>query len=291
MPYFCPEKNCETFDCPISAVPGKIRDIPEGSLVGCLSCATTFHYEDYSGEVNYQAGTMQRHDVQLPAKPRKPTNYNQRRIDEINLLKASNSLTSVLDFGLGAGEFVKVARSNGLEVSAFEIDNTVLESANYKGIPLFRTFEEIPKEQFDLVTLFHVIEHVSNPVKMLSEVHSALKKNGGVLIIETPNSRDALISRWQVQGYLEWTYWSHHPILYSLSSLMSVVQNNGFRVKSIKYVQRYSLDNHLGWMIEGKPGGHLKQNFNIPEDLKIEYDKFLAEEGQSDTLFLVAENI
>jgi hypothetical protein len=44
-------------------------------------------------------------------------------------------------------------------------------------------------------------------------------------------------------------------------------------------------------MIEGKPGGHLKQNFNIPEDLKIEYDKFLAEEGQSDTLFLVAEKI
>jgi 2-polyprenyl-3-methyl-5-hydroxy-6-metoxy-1,4-benzoquinol methylase len=287
--HFCPEKNYQSFDCAISAVPGKIRDIPDGSLVGCLSCATTFHYEDYSCDVNYQAGTMHRHNAELPVKPSKPTNYNQRRMDEINLLKADNSLTSILDFGSGAGEFAKVAKSNGFEVSAFEVDNSVLGSANYSGIPLFQTFEDIPKEKFDLVTMFHVIEHVPNPLKMLSEVHSTLKKSGGILVIETPNSQDALISRFQVQEYLEWTYWSHHPILYSLSSLTSVIQNNGFRVKSIKYIQRYSLDNHLGWIIEGKPGGHLKPILNIFEDLKTEYDKFLAKEGQSDTLFLVAE--
>jgi 2-polyprenyl-3-methyl-5-hydroxy-6-metoxy-1,4-benzoquinol methylase len=294
MTYFCPTRNSEMFDCPISAVPGKIRDIPDGSLVGCSSCASIFHYEDYSYKVNYQSGTMHQHSMHLPPKPSKPTNYNQMRIDEIILLKAEKLLTSVLDFGSGAGEFSKVAKLNGFEVSAFEIDNSVLDSANYTGIPLFQKIEDIPKEKFDLVTMFHVIEHVPDPRKILSEVYRALKKNqekSGLLVIETPNSQDALVSKFQVQEYLDWTYWSHHPLLYSASSLISVVQNNGFRVKSFKYIQRYSLDSHLGWIIEGTPGGHLRHNSNVSENLKMEYDKFLAKQGQSDTLFLVAEKI
>lgn len=294
MAYFCPMENSEAFDCPISAVPGKIRDIPDGLLVGCSSCASIFHYEDYSNEVNYQSGTMHQHNIHLPPKPSIPTNYDKRRIDEIIPLKARNFLTTVLDFGSGTGKFSKLAKLNGFEVSAFEMVNSVHDSENYKGIPIFKSIEDIPKGKFDIVTMFHVIEHVSDPRQILSEAHSILKKNqenGGLLVIETPSSQDALVSRFKVQEYLEWIYWSHHPLLYSASSLISVVQNNGFRVKLFKYVQRYGLDNHLGWIIEGTPGGHLRHNSNVSENLKIEYDKFLAKAGQSDTLFLVAEKI
>jgi SAM-dependent methyltransferase len=197
-------------------------------MVGCRNCSSLFHRQDYSGSVDYESGSMHFHDSILPTKPSKPQNYTQRRIDALLQLQLRSSTTSVLDFGSGRGEFVNAAKANGFAVSAFEINRSDFSSLNYSGIELFSTYEDIPKENFDLVTLFHVIEHVSNPREILSQCYSILK-GGGKLIIETPNSRDALVSRFKIPQYLDWTYWSHHPMLYSANSLVTVMEKTVFR--------------------------------------------------------------
>lgn len=67
-------------------------------------------------------------------------------------------------------------------------------------------------KNYDLITAFHVVEHLPDPRTTLKELSSLLSPEG-YLIIEVPSSEDALITLYDCDAFQKFTYWSQHLYL------------------------------------------------------------------------------
>lgn len=95
----------------------------------------------------------------------------------------------VLDFGFGAGQLLVRLRDLGWKVSGVEFDSKVLATACEElGIDARGSIFDFPANQFDVITLSHVIEHVPDPIATMRDCASRLKP-GGRLILATPNTK------------------------------------------------------------------------------------------------------
>jgi len=95
----------------------------------------------------------------------------------------------LLDLGCGNGSFLLRARSAGWDVIGVDIDSKAVEAARSQGLDVrLGGLEELDPvdEQFDVITLAHVIEHVHHPMEVLQACYRLLKPSG-FLWIETPN--------------------------------------------------------------------------------------------------------
>jgi SAM-dependent methyltransferase len=100
----------------------------------------------------------------------------------------------ILDYGAGDGDLVRLLAERGYAVAAFEPSEqrkgTLLRQlsgvSGFRGVVDART-----REQFDVVLMVEVIEHILDEslVSSLRRVHGLLK-DGGTLIVTTPNSED-----------------------------------------------------------------------------------------------------
>lgn len=101
----------------------------------------------------------------------------------------------ILDVGCGSGDFLYRMYQLGWSVSGVDFDDKAIASAKVKygglGFELMHTDlagARFPDNSFDAVTMNHVIEHVPEPVSLLSEVNRILKP-GGRLVAVTPNAQ------------------------------------------------------------------------------------------------------
>ena len=100
----------------------------------------------------------------------------------------------VLDFGCGSGEFIELTNEMGALAWGFEPGNLYSSYArDLKGLDVqncgWENYE--CKEKVDLVTAFHVFEHLTDPLKALQKAGSWLKTNG-LIYIEVPNMANGL---------------------------------------------------------------------------------------------------
>lgn len=90
----------------------------------------------------------------------------------------------ILDWGCGDGYFLNVLQQSGFE--CFGIDAYRTDTSNKKIMATTIEAAVFPKDYFDLIICFHVLEHIENPVQSLKAAF-ALLKSGGTLIAEVPN--------------------------------------------------------------------------------------------------------
>lgn len=96
----------------------------------------------------------------------------------------------LLDIGCGSGDWLHLMRARGWSVEGLDLDETAVANAKDRGLPVHCGTvhdRKFPEAHFDAVTLNQVIEHVPDPIAVLSECHRILKP-GGHLILYTPNS-------------------------------------------------------------------------------------------------------
>ena len=101
----------------------------------------------------------------------------------------SKSGKTLLDFGCGTGDFLKVAKQNHWKVFGVEPNDAARQIANSKSNGLVFApdqFMKIENERFDVITLWHVLEHIPDLNAQL-RVFKKLLKTDGVLIIAVPN--------------------------------------------------------------------------------------------------------
>ncbi len=115
-----------------------------------------------------------------------------RRFSIVSRLRSSGSL---LDVGAGIGTFLDIAQKNGFDVHGTEVSEKAIGiTKKLYGIDLLHGSLEKQKFNecsFDVVTLWHVLEHLPYPKLTLSECKRILKP-GGHLIIAVPND-DSLV--------------------------------------------------------------------------------------------------
>ncbi|WP_415578382.1 class I SAM-dependent methyltransferase, partial [Helicobacter burdigaliensis] len=135
-----------------------------------------------------------------------------------------------------------------------------------------------------IITAFHVVEHLQDPIIILKELSACLKENGK-MIIEVPNANDALLTIYKNKAFREFTYWSPHLYLYSLHTLRLLGEKADLKVEFVKCIQRYPLSNTLYWLSNGLPAGQKHWgNFIDNPILQNAYEQTLASLGTTDTL-------
>lgn len=109
-------------------------------------------------------------------------------VNSILLLQNSFSRPekNILDIGAGTGDFLKTCKDNGWNVFGTEPDLNARNIATKKGVVLKEKLSNISPVKFEIITLWHVLEHVKNLEEYITTLKSLLKKNGN-LIIAVPN--------------------------------------------------------------------------------------------------------
>ena len=107
-----------------------------------------------------------------------------------NKLNLINSLQSnkgrILDIGAGTGDFLSVAKSNGWQTTGVEPSDRAKTIAINKGVSFVEQTNELENHSFDVISMWHVLEHVPDLDKQIKELKRLLKPTGS-LIIAVPN--------------------------------------------------------------------------------------------------------
>jgi 2-polyprenyl-3-methyl-5-hydroxy-6-metoxy-1,4-benzoquinol methylase len=266
---------------------GSVRDKPELEIFECAACGLVF-LSSFDHIVNGFYEDSKMHDgegsLDLQAALNETAWDDERRFQ---YLKAVLPNRRLLDFGFGAGGFLLRARGVVEVAHGVEPEARFRNHFKSEGLTVFPDLSEIPQDiqegGYDIITMFHVLEHIPDPRTLLSELSQRLKKDGQ-LIIEVPNASDALLELYQCDQFSRFTYWSCHLFLFTGQTLSELARQTGMKVNYVKQVQRYPLSNHLHWLAKGLPGGHVKWNFLDSAILKDAYEKQLASIGCCDTI-------
>jgi 2-polyprenyl-3-methyl-5-hydroxy-6-metoxy-1,4-benzoquinol methylase len=107
-----------------------------------------------------------------------------------NKLKIINSVSEnkgkILDIGAGAGDFLAFVKNNGWESIGVEPSQKAKSIAESKGVSFVNTTNELENHSFDVITMWHVLEHVPDLEIQILELKRLLKPNG-TLIVAVPN--------------------------------------------------------------------------------------------------------
>jgi len=139
----------------------------------------------------------------------------------------------ILDIGCGTGEFLNYFNKKGWVTLGVEPAETPRKFAAAKyGLSVFDEshLEKIPSESFDIITMWHVLEHVSELNERLDEVKRILKKDG-ILIIALPNSKS-----WDAEKYKNyWAAWDvpRHLYHFSISSFTKLMTKHSLIINEI----------------------------------------------------------
>lgn len=130
------------------------------------------------------------------------TNFLYKLVRRITLKKKvrwinenSSKKGRLLDFGCGTGYFLQEALKNGWEATGFEVNSQAAAVALGKhGLQVYDDINLLKAEnKFDVITLFHVLEHVHDLCGTLKILLSLLKKRGTLMIaVPNYNSHDSL---------------------------------------------------------------------------------------------------
>lgn len=229
----------------------------------------------------YQNSGMRDQLVETPEKTRMKTRVD----DERRFLFAENMIEgkAVLDFGCGDGGFLCRAKNIASKIQGVELEQAMREGLNTEGIPCCASIDDTGK--FDIITLFHVLEHLEDPLFYLEKFKEHLNEDG-MILVEVPNADDALLSLYNSSAFADFTYWHCHIYLYNNETLKRLAQKAGLRVKFMQQIQRYPLANHLYWLTQRKPGGHQKWAFMNDAMINKAYGDLLSKLGIADTLLV-----
>ncbi|MDR3334979.1 MAG: methyltransferase domain-containing protein [Treponema sp.] len=199
------------------------------------------------------------------------------RVQHIKALLASSAKPRLLDIGCAYGPFLVAAQEEGFAPTGLEAaEDAVRYVQDELAIPCFRgLFPDTPAgaEDFDVISLWYVIEHFEEPHQVLSAIGKLLKP-GGVLAFSTP-SLSGISGRVSRIRFLDkspadhWTIWEPRQV-------RSILARFGFRLKKIivtgHHPERFPL---IGTFLSGKQGPlyrfflHLSQLFRLGDTFEV----------------------
>ena len=195
----------------------------------------------------------------------------------------------ICDFGCGYAGFLSLSKKKTKNLFGVELNQFFLDylNKNKKYIAVKNNIDKL-ENKFDVITLFHVLEHLPNQIETLINIRKKLNQRGK-LIIEVPHAKDFLLEKMNMQEFKNFIFWSEHLVLHTQFSLTSFLKKAGFKKIKISFYQRYGFTNHLNWFLNKKPGGHEIFKSLFDDNFDNSYKNYLQKNEFSDTIIAVAE--
>lgn len=149
----------------------------------------------------------------------------KRKLALIN--KYANTSKTILDIGCGTGEFLITAKKNKWNTVGVEINDEARNKSSKKNITTYKLIEEVKSSQFNIITLWHVLEHLKDLNGTITKISSLLDTDG-TLIIAVPNYKS-----YDANYYKE--YWAaydtpRHLWHFSQKSISTIFENHNLKV-------------------------------------------------------------
>lgn len=238
-------------------VADKVRDSDNHSVIKCAGCGhvqlTPLPTSDDSREfydknqpalsINAPMGMEELRDVQ---------EYDTNRRVKL-FTKTFSKSSRILDIGSGRGFFLGKMFELGYDITGVEISQQMRSvSQQVSSAPLLNVnLLEEPSDigTFDVIVLFHLLEHFTNPISACSALGKYLNKSG-YLVMEVPNLDDLML---KCEPYREFWWQQAHISYFNYVTLFKVLKDAGYYAITIKGTQRYGLENMINWYTIGKP--------------------------------------
>lgn len=216
-------------------------------LIRCDSCgsaATHSSSTDADEQEKYQREyslTKYAHSLEIEAR------RISRTTEQWGLLAALRRMfpkaESIVDVGCDRGGFLDEARRLGYRVQGVEPSLAAGEYARLTGLPVASSLQEID-QRFDVLTLWHVLEHIPAPMPFLQECRRVLAPEGGIAI-RVP----AATSFWARVLKHRWVWFQprFHALHFSPKGLTLLLERNGFVVDSCVVQRPNTLKTTLHW--------------------------------------------
>lgn len=145
------------------------------------------------------------------------------------LLRAGDAKLRTLDIGASSGEFVGLMAHRNHDAHGIEPHRGYAEYArsmnlNVRSGSLGKTLESHAAGTFDLITMFHVLEHLADPIGALKKIGHRLKE-GGILYIEVPDA-----TRLSSPKYM---FFTAHTLYFTPDSLQNMLRCAGYEVECL----------------------------------------------------------
>jgi 2-polyprenyl-3-methyl-5-hydroxy-6-metoxy-1,4-benzoquinol methylase len=227
-------KNFHKIFCPICRS-GSIFNYSKGDpyLKECKNCKIVFTYslpEDLAGAYGEDYYKIW-YEKQLK---QRMTLWRRR----LKIVKKFCKSGKLLDVGTGDGLFLKVAKTANFDVCGTEISPTAVSTAkDLYGLDIHLTEienAEFEENYYDIITIWHVIEHVKNPLEVLKKVY-CISKPGAVVFVATPNL-DKHVSRliYRLKSGKPYPFYSpkgeQHLFHFTEYTLGKIIKKEGFNL-------------------------------------------------------------
>ncbi len=264
------------------------------SVVKCVFCSHLYTKNEKKVQDDiYDKGTYQLVDSRKSIFARILSWENSNILKKINRLSIQKR--QLLDFGSGKGKFAAAAVRSGWKVKC--IETSVSRAAFAKEVYRLDVSETVYSQgkvfdgNFDVITLFHVLEHLEDPKKTLDELIKHNLSEHGLLIIEVPNPKS-----WQARiAGKKWHHWDfrHHishfkdqqlddltasmdltPVRTSYKSFhLGVVGMSDSLLKKLGY------NGHVIWDLKTKRSFRIKLCLILPFAALLEFSSLLFRKG------------
>lgn len=224
-------------------------------VFSCLECGCIFlrefdinsdYYKKYYGPDYYKnagdsilsrlAGLLSKFSI-----------YRKQKLILSNVTSGRDKV-KILDVGCATGGFLLGLSSQKFLKSGIEINPDGFDLCKRRGLMVYNqdlVDIDFVDKKFDVVTMWHVLEHLRNPVDILNKINTILFDDG-IFVFQTPNT-EGLGLRY---GRENWFHLDspRHLILYSEESIRRLCELTGFRIVSVRN-ETYDYPLDLFWSV------------------------------------------
>ena len=235
-------KSDDQFECPLckgSAKSELMQWKQVYKLFECQNCGAVSPNIDNSGE-DYIDSVYEVEEYKEKFIRETHSQYDYRKnnfgrerfkytIDRLGLDKNSN----VLDLGCGAGYYIGTLHDAKIQYKGLEVVDHLVDYCKLQhGLNVEKTDLEDEKDgSYDLVTMFDVLEHLSDPIETLNTVNKKLKP-GGYCVAYTPN---IFSIGYELMGVRQNTMLPfEHLCFVTQGSLQHLAKNTGFKIDKVE---------------------------------------------------------
>ncbi len=153
---------------------------------------------------------------------------------KLNIITSRKPKGTILDYGCGTGAFINYMATNNWETFAIEPSDGAREKVNAqsetKNLLVYKRLEDLPEKKFDVITLWHVLEHVPDPGHLIGELTQKLNKDG-LILVAVPNHES-----YDAQHYK--THWAAYDVPrhlwhFAQSNIVKLFNNNELSLKEV----------------------------------------------------------